>query len=120
MKNLLIAIGFLSTLLLIGGCPKNSDCLINFYVSSTVTDQSGTPIPGVEVHYVTHYGYDSLAGTTDSQGIFSEFHGSYTDLGNSYIYFRKAGFKDLTTPAIGKGSGACGDQQIIRDGVMVP
>jgi hypothetical protein len=122
MKNIFKGFYFLSTLLLVGGCPnKNGECLINFYISGTVTDQGGVAIQGVEVHYVTHYGHDSIVSVTDLQGKYSEFHGSYTDLGNSYIYFRKSGFQDLTTsPVIGKGNGACGDQQIVRDGVMLP
>jgi hypothetical protein len=39
-------------------------------------------------------------------------------LGNEYIIFKKTGFKDLSTQAIGKGSESCGDQQIVRDGVL--
>jgi hypothetical protein len=105
---------------LISGCPKNHDCVINFYFSGTVTDQSGNPIQGVEVHTVTPFGYDSQEFTTDSNGKFSGFEGSYSDLGDSYIYFRKSGYKDLVTAPIGKGSGACGDQEVVRDGVMVP
>ncbi|MEK6627849.1 MAG: carboxypeptidase-like regulatory domain-containing protein [Bdellovibrionota bacterium] len=107
-------------ILIFASCPKCNECGRNFYISGTVADQMGNPIQGVEVHYVTHYGFDSASATTDAQGKFSQFHGSYTNLGNSYIYYRKAGFQDLTTPVIGKGNGACGDQQIIRDGVMVP
>lgn len=106
-------------LLPITSCKKNTDCIINYYISGKVTDINGNGIPNVEIHYLTHYGFDSvITETTDSEGKYSYFEGSYTDLGNSYIYFKKAGYKDSITPAIGKGNGACGDQQIIRDASM--
>lgn len=111
----LILIIFLIT----SGCKKNNECLINFYISGQVIDANNNGIPSVEIHYVTHYGFDSvIKETTDSEGKFSYFEGSYSDLGNSYIYFRKSGYKDTITSAIGKGNGSCGDQQIIRDAIM--
>lgn len=108
-------------LLLFVSCPKSNECGRNFFYSGKVTDQNAVPLENVEVHSVGHYNFDKLETTTNASGDYTKFVGTYSDLGNEYIYFRKSGFQDLiTAPVIGKGDGACGDQQIVRDGVMVP
>mgnify|MGYP001611362232 FL=1 len=108
-------------LLIFASCPKSNECGRSFYISGKVTDQNGVPLENVEVHSVDPFNYDVIQVTTNASGDYSHLIGTYSDLGSTYIYFRKSGFQDLTTsPVIGKGNGACGDQQIIRDGVMVP
>lgn len=116
MKKILILLWFP---ILLASCKKSNDCLINFFISGKVTDSSGNGLTGVEIHDVDHYNFDAKKPeTTDSEGKYSFFLGSYSDIGNTYIYFKKTGYKDSITPAIGKGNGACGDQQIIRDASM--
>lgn len=101
------------------GCPKSNECGRNFYLSGRVTDQSGVPLENVEVREVTHFGFDSVETTTNASGDYSSFLGTYSDLGNGYIYFRKSGYRDTATSSIGKGDGSCGDQQVVRDGIMI-
>jgi len=114
-------LGIILIIFIFASCPQSNECGRNFYFSGKVTDQNDMPLQDVEVHSVGHYGLDIIRTTTNASGDYSKFEGTYSDLGNEYIYFRKAGFQDLiTTPVIGKGDGACGDQQIIRNGKMQP
>lgn len=83
-----------------------------------MTDINGIPLSGVEVYTIDHYGYKVKELETDADGKYSFFLGSYCDLGNTHVSFSKAGYQDRPTTGIGKGSGACGDQQIVRDGTM--
>ena len=62
MKMILLIISILVFL----GCPKNNECGSNFYISGKITDQNDVPMQDVEVHYVTHYGFDVLTTTTNA------------------------------------------------------
>lgn len=109
------------SILVFVGCPKSNECGKNFYISGNVIDQNDLPLTDVEVRSVTPLGYDSIEVTTNTSGDFSKYLGKYSDLGNGYIYFRKAGYQNLvTSPVIGKGDGTCNDQNIIRNGKMSP
>jgi hypothetical protein len=109
----------LITNILLASCKKTDQCSINFYLSGTVLDISGNALSDVEVYSIDEYGGGPTKWTiTDSEGKYSFFRGSYSTLGNEYLFFKKAGYKDSKTTSIGKGSGACGDQQIVRAAVM--
>lgn len=116
------AIRFLVVLFLIlmtlVGCKKNGDCVINYFISGTVTDSNGVPIDRAEVHLIDTYNFDVSRANTDTSGKYSFFLGSYSDVGNSYIVIKKTGYKNFSTSAIGKGNGTCGDQQLIYDAIL--
>jgi hypothetical protein len=118
MKTFLLLLNLFTLL----GCKKDESCIINYYISGTVKTAGADPILGVDIFLTDHYNYTSVKpySSTDAVGKFRYFLGSYSDLGNSYVLYRKAGYSDLATAPIGKGNGNCGDQEIVRDGVMIP
>jgi hypothetical protein len=118
MKIILCFISFL----ILPSCKRDDSCLINYFVSGTLTDSSLLPVESADIYEITHYGYISTkpSARTDATGKFRYFLGSYSDVGNTYVFYRKTGYADLATAPIGKGNGSCGDQEIVRDGVMLP
>lgn len=108
--------------ILLTGCPGTDECIKPYTFKGQVVDGTSTPITGVEVRVVTHYGTDFSVTTTDSNGEYEAEQSAYSDLGNSYLYFKKSGYQNFSTQdqPIGKGDGTCRDQIIVRNAVMTP
>lgn len=110
---------FLLFFVLLTSCKHSDECIIHFYLSGTASDKNGNPISDVGVYSMDDYGGGPTKWTfTDASGKFQFFRGSYQTLGNEYLVFKKSGYSDLSSPPLGKGSGTCGDQKIVRDATM--
>ncbi|WP_415063799.1 carboxypeptidase-like regulatory domain-containing protein [Bdellovibrio sp.] len=119
----IIRIAILIFALALTGCPAvNDECRVLFTLQGRVVDVNGNPIGGVSVLFVTHYGFESDFTVTDSDGNYSKVLGFYSDLGNSYLIFRKTGLREVDSSSLpyGKGDGRCVDQKLIRNAIIEP
>lgn len=116
------SIHFFCVAVVLAGCPVSKDCVVKFNVQGHVTDSTDTPLTDVEVYVKTQYGTESFLTKTDVNGDYKIFLGAYSDLGKSYLIFKKSGFQEADTAAspLGRGNGSCADQFIVRNAVLVP